>query len=130
MAVHAQRAADREVGVGLHDLDGQVVRIDELLDVAPARAGLHADRALARRERQHAVHRAHVEVQAARAGGLAAHAEAAAADGHRSAGAAHRFLHLLDRGRRDDGHHAHGIELGDVVDDVVVGHGRPAHTVR
>ena len=46
MHVHAQRAADREVGVRLHDLDREAVRIDELLDVAPADAGLHAHRLL------------------------------------------------------------------------------------
>ena len=121
VAVHAERAADSEVGVGLHDLHRQAVRIDEALDVAPAHAGLHDDGLVARRERNDAVHRAHVEMQAARACRLAAHAEAATADRHRTGGAAQRLLNVLGRARCDDRHHAHRVQLGHVVDDVVVG---------
>jgi hypothetical protein len=61
--------------IRLHDLDRQAVRIDEALDIAPADAGLHPDQALRRLERQHPVHRAQIEVQAAGARGVAAHAE-------------------------------------------------------
>ena len=134
-AVHvdAERTADREVGVGLHDLDREAVRVDEALDVAPPHSGLHPDRPRFGRERDDPVHRAHVEVQAARARGLAAHAEAATADRYRAGRTAHGLLDFLDRGRRDDRHHAHRVELRDVVDDMVVlGHqaASPDLTVR
>src|SRR5207245_469710 len=79
--VDADRAADAEIGVGLHDADRQAVRVDEALDVAPADAALHADRLGDRREGDHAVERPHVEVQAARARGLPAHAEVTAHTG-------------------------------------------------
>jgi hypothetical protein len=80
--------------IRLHDLDRQAVRIDEALDIAPADAGLHPDQALRRLERQHPVHRAQIEVQAAGARGVAAHAEMPAAKRNRQRRPRQRILQL------------------------------------
>src|SRR5262249_55557059 len=78
--VDAERSANREVRVGLHDLHREVVRIDEPLNVAPAYAGLDANRAVEGRKRDHTIEASHVQMKTSLACGLASHAEPAAAD--------------------------------------------------
>lgn len=82
--VHPHGAAHREVGVRLHDGDGEPVGIDRCLQVTPAHAGLHAGPLVRDVDLEHPVHRPHVEVQARRARGLATHAEAPTSDRHRT----------------------------------------------
>jgi hypothetical protein len=120
VAVDGQRSAHGEVGVGLHDPHCVVVRVEESLQVAPADTRFDANRALDRREREDAVHRPHVEVQASRTRRLAAHAEVAAADRDRELGLPQRLLHVFDRRRARDGEHRHRVQPRDVVDDRAV----------
>jgi len=72
------------------------MRIDELLDIAPANSRLDADPALEREEREHPVHPAHVEMQAPRARGLAAHAEVTATHRDRTGRAEDRIADFVD----------------------------------
>src|SRR5437762_12548798 len=100
----------------LHDLHGEIVRIDRVLDVAPPDARLHADDAVCSVERQHLVHAAHVEMQRAGLGDLSALAEAPAADRNRAGPGAQRSLDFLGRARAPHVGHFYRIKLRDVVD--------------
>ena len=121
-AVHVDRyrAADREVGVGLHDLHGEIVGVERLLDLAPPRAGLDGDRPRGGIQRQDAIEPAHVDLERAGRGGLSPHAVAPAADGDGALVRAHRLDDLLHRRGCDHALQGHRVESGDVVD-----HGRP-----
>ena len=116
VAIDAERPAHGEIGISLHDLDRQIVRIEEALQVTPARAREHAHRARHRIETRYSGQAAHVDVQAAVAGGLAAHAEMAAADRHRAVGAAQGVLDLGDGLRPGYRPDRDRVEAGDVVD--------------
>src|SRR5204862_6897620 len=92
------------------------VRVDELLDIAPADSGLDPDRPLRRGEIEDAVEIPEIQVQAAGAGDLSDHAETPAADRNGAAGRSDRFLQFGDRSRDDHAVDGHGIEAGHVVD--------------
>lgn len=68
------------VCIALHGLDREAERVEVVLQVAPAHAGLHAGRFRLGIQADEAVHFPHVEVQPADQADLAAHAVAAAAD--------------------------------------------------
>ena len=115
--VHGERAADREIGIRLHDPHGQVRRVDALLDLTPPRSRLHRDGLGRGIEGQDAVEPPHVDLQRSLGGDLAAHAVARAADGDRSGGAPDRRDDLFGGGRGQHPADGDRIELGDVVDD-------------
>src|SRR6267154_5912991 len=84
MCIDGERAANGEISVALHDFNGQVGRVDALLDLAPAGPRLHRNRFLLRREVDNAVEAAHVDVQRTFGRDLAAHAVTRAPDGDRT----------------------------------------------
>jgi len=73
MGVDRHRAADGEVGVAVHGPHRQLMRVDEILQIAPAHARLHAHRLRLGAQPHQPVHFAHVEVQAAGDRHLPAH---------------------------------------------------------
>ena len=78
--IDTQGSADREIGIGLHDLDGQVVRIDVLLNFTPGDARLYRDLPFPGVEGNDVVEFPHVELQSVVDSGLPTHAVAATAD--------------------------------------------------
>src|SRR5262249_10190149 len=120
MHIHTERSAHGKVGVGLHDFDGQIVRVDKSLNVAPTDAGLYPNRAAQGREFDDLVKSAHVQMQASRASRLAAHAEPATSDRNRSGGAPNRGLDFLDASWYDDGPNRNWVEACDIIDDLML----------
>ena len=60
MRVHRKRAANREIRVALHDLDGEVLSVYVLLDLVASAFRLHGDGFVSRRKVQNAIELAHV----------------------------------------------------------------------
>src|SRR5262245_47022437 len=119
MRVHAERSSNGKVGVSLHDFDRENMGVNKTLNVAPAHPGLHPNRATQGRELDYSVKISHVQMQAARAGRLTAHAEPAASDRDRSGGASNCVLDLLDGCGCDDGPNQNRIESGNVIDNML-----------
>ena len=78
--IYAEQPADGKVRVLLHDPQRKTVRIDVVLNLSPGDARLDGDLLCLLRETDYLVHLPHVELQRAISGGLASHAEAAAAN--------------------------------------------------
>ncbi len=119
MHVDRHRAADGEVGVGLHDLDGEVVRIERFLDVAPPCAGLDRYGLGDSIEGENALELPHIDLQRPWLGGLPTLAEPSATDRNRTSVTPERGRNLFRRGGRDDRRDRDRIEPGHIVDDEV-----------
>ena len=129
--VDAQRTAHGEVGVALHDLHREVVRIDGVLDLAPGDACLDRDLLALLRERHDTVEPSHVDLQRALGRRLSALAEAPAADRHRSRVRPHRLDDLVDRRGNEHPVDHDRVDPGDVVDDGAgAGERRPRERAR
>src|SRR5262245_57543470 len=115
--VHAERPADGEVRIRLHDLDGQVVGIDGFLNLAPGDTRLHGDALALRLERDDVIERTHVEVQAVCDRDLPAHAVARAADRDRPGVRAYQLTHLVDCLRDSDPLDRDRVQLAHIVHD-------------
>ncbi len=81
MRIDAEGPTDAEVGVGLHDLHGEVVRIDVFLDLSPRDASLNRDLLAFLREADHSIEVPHVQLEGIVRRRLPTHAVAPAADG-------------------------------------------------
>ena len=88
-----------------------------LLDLSPARPGLHTDGPRQRIELEDAVEAPHVDVERTLGGNLAAHAVAGTTNRDRAGVVRDGLDNLLRRRRRQHLGHADGIEARDVVDD-------------
>ena len=115
--VHGERPANREIGEALHDLDGEIRRVDALLDLAPAHACLHSDRSAHGVEGQNAIEVPHVDLKPSGRCSLAAHAVAAPANRDRTRMPGNCADDLARRRRHEDFADGDGVELRDIRDD-------------
>ena len=86
MNINAKRPTHCEIGIGLHNFYRKIMRIDELLYVAPTNPGLNANRFFAGAECYYLVHTAHIDVLASRTCGLPTHTKPSTTDRNRALG--------------------------------------------
>jgi hypothetical protein len=111
--VDAERTADREVRVGLHDLDREIVTVDLLLNVTPRRARLDRHRGRLFVDAEHPVEAAHIEVKTPGFGDLPPHATARTSNGDGTLARSQRFGDLFRRLRPNDTRDLDFFDSGD-----------------
>ena len=92
MTVHTERASHREVRVGLHDLHGEIVRINDILNLTPCDSRLHRDGFVARIQCNDPVEMPHVQMEAVFFRDLPTLTMTGSADGNRPV----RGFHSID----------------------------------
>jgi hypothetical protein len=125
--VDAQRAADGEGRVGLHDADREAVLVGRRDDLVPGGAALDGDRAGGRVDSEDFVEGGHVEDDGIVVKGMPAHAVALAGDRHLEVARpclGERGLQLCDLVLLHHGLHRGRVEPAHVVDEHPLGGGR------
>lgn len=115
MSIDGDRPSDRKIRVGLHDFDGEIGRVDPLLNLTPTGSRLYRDRFLQRREVNNSVVPAHVDMQRAFGRDLATHAVTRPTDGDRTCRMLDCRYDLFCRTRRDHAADKDRVELRYVV---------------
>jgi hypothetical protein len=116
--IDAEGSADGEVGVGLHDPDGEAMRVDLFLDLSPSGAGLDGDGACFVVEMKDLVQTSEIDVKGVRVADLAALAESSASERDGAMMGEEGCAEFLDGGWGCEGCDGRGVESCDVVDDV------------